>query len=96
MSKHTLLSEPEYVNEPQQVQDYGGLASRVGTMQHPVIVRRGMLDVTAVLPMQHLGLRQELRVQQEAEQCSARVDWTQMAPVSPPQQWFEGDTSRPF
>ena len=41
MPKHTLLSEPDHVDEPQQVQDYWGLVSRVAATQHPVIVRRG-------------------------------------------------------
>ena len=41
MPKHTLLSEPDHVDEPQQVQDYWGLVSQVAATQHPVIVRRG-------------------------------------------------------
>ena len=40
MLKHTLLSEPDYVDEPQQVQKYWGLVSRVAATQHPVVVRR--------------------------------------------------------
>ena len=41
MPKHTLLSEPDHVDEPQQVQEYWGLVSRMAATQHPVIVRRG-------------------------------------------------------
>jgi hypothetical protein len=51
MSKHTLLSEPDHVDEPQQVQDYWGLVSRVAATQHPVIVRRGGEDVAVVIPV---------------------------------------------
>ena len=40
MPKHTLLSAPDHVDEPQQVQEYRGLVSRVAATQHPVVVRR--------------------------------------------------------
>jgi prevent-host-death family protein len=97
MPKHTLLSEPDHVDEPQQIQDYRGLVSRVAATQHPVIVRRGGADVAAVIPVAHLELLRELLAQQEAEQRAAQVDWAQMAQVSPPpQQWFEGDEPKPF
>ena len=45
MPKHTLLSKPDHEEEPQQVQDYWDLVSRVAATQHPVIVRRGGTDV---------------------------------------------------
>lgn len=97
MPKHTLLSELDHVDEPQQVQDYWGLVSRVATTQHPVIVRRGGADVAAVIPVEYLELLREFLAQQEAEQRSAQVDWAQMARVSPPPpQWFEGDEPKPF
>ena len=97
MPKHTLLSEPDYVDEPQQVQEYWGLVSRVAATQHPVIVQRGGTDVAAVIPVEHLELLRELLAQHEAEQRAAQVDWAQVAQVSPPhQQWFEGDEPKPF
>ena len=70
MPKHTLLSEPDPVDEPQQVQDYWGLVSRVAATQHPVIVRRGGADVAAVIPVVYLKLLRDLLAQQEAEQRS--------------------------
>ena len=97
MSKHTLLREPDHVDEPQQVQDYWGLLIRVAATQHPVIVRRGGADVAAVISVEHLELLRELLAQQEAEQRAAQVDWAQMAKVSPPPpQWFAGDEPKPF
>jgi hypothetical protein len=97
MPKPTLLSEPDHVDEPQQVQDYWGLVSRVAATQHPVIVRRGGADVAAVIPVEYLELLREFLAQQEAEQRAAQVDWAQMAQVSPPpSQWFEGDEPKPF
>ena len=97
MSKHTLLSEPDHVDEPQQVQDYRSLVSRVAATQHPVIVRRDGADVAAVIPVEYLEPLRELLAQQEAEQRAAQVDWAQVAQISPPpQQWFEGDEPKPF
>ena len=86
MPKHTLLSEPDHVDEPQQVQDYWSLVSRVAATQHPVIVRRGGTDVAAVIPVAYLELLRECLVQQEAEQHAVQVDWAQVAQVSPPPQ----------
>ena len=97
MPKHTFLSEPDYVDEPQKVQDYRGLVSQVAATQHPVIVRRGEADVAAVIPVAYLELLRELLAQQEAEQRAGQIDWAQVAQVSPPpQQWFEGDEPKPF
>lgn len=97
MPKHTLLSEPDHVDEPQQVQDYWGLVSRVAATQHPVIVRRGGADVAAVIPVAYLELLREFLAQQEAEQRAAQIDRVQMAQDSPPpQRWFEGEEPKPF
>ena len=97
MPRYTLLIEPDHVDEPQQVQEYWGLVSRVAATQHPVIVRRGGADVAAVIPVAYLDLLREFLAQQEAEQRAAQVDWAQMAHVSPPPpQWFEGDEPKPF
>ena len=97
MPKHTLLSEPDHVDEPQPVQNYWRLVSRVAATQHPVIVRRGGADVAAVIPVAYLELFRECLAQQEAEQHAAQVDWARLARVSPPpQQWFEGEEPKPF
>ena len=97
MSKHTLLSALDHVDEPQQVQDYWGLVSRVAATQHPVIVRRGGIEVAAVIPVEHLEWLWEFLAQQEAEQRAAQVDWVQVARVSPPlQPWCEGEEPKPF
>ena len=97
MPKHTLLSEPDHVDEPQQVQDYWSLVSQVAATQHPIIVRRGGTDVPAVIPVAYLALLRELLAQQEAERRAAQIDWAQVAHVSPPaQQWFDGDEPKPF
>lgn len=97
MPKHTLLSEPDHVDEPQKVQEYWGIVSRVAATHQPVIVRRGGTDVAAVIAVEHLELLRELLSQHEAEQLAAQVDWAQMAQMSPPpQQWFEGNEPKPF
>ena len=97
MPKHKLLSEPDLVDEPQQVQDYWGLVSRVAATRHPVIVRRGGADVAAVIPLEDLELLRELLARQEAEQRAAQIDWARIAQDSPPpQEWFEGDEPKPF
>ena len=97
MPVHTLLSEPDHVDEPRQVQDYRGLVSRVAATRRPVIVRRGGVDVAAVIPVEHLEPLLELLARQEAEQRTAEIDWQQLAHVSPPpQQWLEGDEPKPF
>ena len=83
MPKHTLLSEPDHVDEPQQVQEYWGLVSRVAATQHPVIVRRGGADVAAVVSVEHLELLRELLAQQDAEQRASQVDWAQVAQSLP-------------
>ncbi len=97
MVRHTLLSEPDLVDEPQEVQDYRGLVSRVAATHHPVIVRRGGRDVAAVIPVEDLRLFRDLLAQQEAEQRASQIDWAKMAQDSPPsQQWFEGEEPKPF
>jgi len=97
MPEHKLLIEPDLVDEPQEVQDYRGLVSRVAATQHPVIVRRGEAEVAAVIPVEYLELLRELLARQEAEQRAAQIDWARMAQDSPPpQHWFEGEEPKPF
>ena len=67
MSTQPLLSEPDRLEEPQKVQEYWDLVSRVASTHHPVIVRRGGVDVVAVIALEHLELLQEMMAQQEAE-----------------------------
>ncbi|HEY2736996.1 MAG TPA: hypothetical protein VGK45_01255 [Thermoanaerobaculia bacterium] len=97
MPKHRLLSEPDLVAEPQQVQDYRGLVSQVAATQQPVIVRRGGSDVAAVIPVEYLKLLRDFLAKQEAEQSAAQIDWAKLAQDSPPpQQWFEEEEPKPF
>jgi hypothetical protein len=67
MPRHTLLGEPDHVDEPRQVQDYWGLVSRVAATRRPVIVRRGGAAVVAVISVGHLELLRERLARQEAE-----------------------------
>lgn len=97
MSRQPLLIEPERVDEPQRVQEYAEMLSRVASKRQPVIVRRGGADFAAVIALEHLELLQELLAQQDAERLASEMDWTQLAKVSPPpEQWFEGDEPKPF
>ena len=97
MTRQPLLSEPERVDEPQQVQEYAEVLSRVASKRQPVIVRRGGVDFAAVIALEHLELLQEVFAQHEAERLASEMDWTQLAKVSPPPQpWFEGDEPKPF
>ena len=63
MSTQPLLSEPDRIEEPQKVQEYWDLMSRVASTHHPVIVRRGDADVVAVIAVKHLELLQEMVAQ---------------------------------
>ena len=56
MPKHTLLSAPDHVDEPQQIQEYRGLVSRVAATQHPVSRPAGRGAVAAVIPVAYLDL----------------------------------------
>ena len=59
MPKHTLLNEPDHVDEPQQVQEYRGMVSRVAATQHLVSVRRGEAAVATVILVAYLDLLRE-------------------------------------
>jgi len=97
MSTHSLLSEPDRIEEPQKAQEYWEMLSRVASTHQPVIVRRGGTDFAAVISVEHLGLLRDLLAQQEAERLAAQVDWVRVVQVSPPpQQWFEGEEPKPF
>lgn len=97
MTRQPLPIEPERVDEPQRVQEYAEVFSRVASRRQPVIVRRGGSDFAAVIALEHLQLLQEILAQQEAERIASEMDWAKVAKVSaPPQQWFEGDEPKPF
>ena len=97
MSTQPLLSEPDRIEEPQKVQEYWDLMSRVASTHHPVIVRRSGADMVAVIAVEHLELLQEMVTQQEAERLAAQVDWAHAAQTSPPPpQWFAEDEPKPF
>jgi len=97
MSTQPLLSEPDRIEEPQKVQEYWDLVSRVASTHHPVIIRRSGADLVAVIAVEHLELLQEMIAQQEAERLAAQVDWAHAAQTSPPpQQWFAEDEPKPF
>jgi len=91
------LSEPDRIEEPQKVQEYWDLVSRVASTHRPVIVRRGSADVVALIAVEHLALLQEIVAQQEAERLAAQVDWAHAAQTfPPPQEWLAGDEPKPF
>jgi len=97
MTRQPLIIEPERVDEPQRIQEYAEILSRVVSQRQPVIVRRGGTDFAAVIALEHLELLQEFLAQQKAERIASEMDWTKLAKVShPPQQWFEGDEPKPF
>ena len=97
MSTRPLFHEPDHLEEPQKVQEYWDLVSRVASTHHPVIVRRGGANVVAVIAVEHLELLQEMVAQHDAERLAAQVDWAHAAQTSPPpQEWFAGDEPKPF
>ena len=97
MSTQPLFSEPDRIEEPQKVQEYLDLVSRVASTHHPVIIRRSGADIVAMIAVKHLELLQEMVAQQEAERLAAQIDWAYAAQTSPPpQKWFVGDEPKPF
>jgi PHD/YefM family antitoxin component YafN of YafNO toxin-antitoxin module len=97
MTRQPPLIEPEHVDEPQGVQEYADILSRVASNRQPVIVRRSGADFAVVIALEHLELLQELLAQREAERIASQVDWAQLAKESPPPpQWFEGEEPKPF
>ena len=96
LCKECLYAQAD-VDEPQKVQEYWGLVSRVATTHQPVIARRGGADGAAMITVEHLELLRELLAQHEAGQLADQVDWAQAAQVSPPPpHWFEGNDPKPF
>lgn len=52
MSMPSLLEEPLRVDEPQVVQDYADVLTRVVAAGRPLIVRRNGEDLAAVIPLE--------------------------------------------
>lgn len=100
MSMPSLLEEPLRVDEPQAVQEYADVLTRVVAAGRPLIVRRNGEDLAAVIPLEQLELLRELQLehlaQQEAEQQAAAIDWTRTKALRPPQPWFDDEADNPF
>ena len=91
------LQEPTHVDEPQQVQGYADVMSRVAADHKAVIVRRGGADLAAIIPLEYLEILQEALAMEEAERLTKTIDWKTLAKTSPPPQaWFDGDEPKPF
>jgi PHD/YefM family antitoxin component YafN of YafNO toxin-antitoxin module len=100
MSVPSLLEEPGRVDEPQAVQEYSALLTRVVAAGRPLIVRRNGEDLAAVIPLEHLELLRELQrehlAHQDVERLAAAVDWTRSRALRPPQSWFDDEGDNPF
>ncbi|MCP4592243.1 MAG: type II toxin-antitoxin system Phd/YefM family antitoxin [bacterium] len=92
----TALIDPLYVEEPNHVQEYVDVFSRVAVENQPVIVRRRGEDVAAVISLAQLSLLQELLARQQAELLAAEMDWSSLDKAVPPQEWLDGDEPKPF
>src|SRR5438105_4521215 len=61
-----------------------------------VIVRRNVVDLAAVIPLEHLELLRELLARQSVENLAAQINWDRLVKThQPPQAWFEDDDN-PF
>jgi len=91
------LPELHHVDEPQRLQEYADVLSRVAADRQPVVVRRDGADLAAVVPLEYLELVQDMLARQEAERLAGRLDWDHLVKTSPPpQDWFDGEEPRPF
>lgn len=96
MTVQLLLAEPSRVDEPQKVQEYFDVLTKVVAEGKPMIVRRNGEDLAAVISLEHLELLREVVARREVEHLAARVDWSNLPKtLRPPQEWFE-DTDNPF
>jgi hypothetical protein len=97
MTAPSLLNEPVRVDEPQAVQEYAAVLSRVAADGRPVIVRRDGAELAAVISLEHLRLVQEVLAREEVERLAGQIDWEKARKtLRPPQEWFEGDEPKPF
>jgi len=89
--------EPTRVNEPQDVNEYADVLSRVAADRQTVIVRREGADLAAIIPLAYLELLQETLAMEEAQRLLKSMDLARMAKENPaPQSWFDGDEPKPF
>jgi hypothetical protein len=95
MTSH--LPKPSHVDEPQDVEAYAGVISKVAAEHHAIIVRRGGADLAAVIPMEHLEFLLDALAMQEAERIAGELDWDRLVKTkSPSQEWFDRDEPKPF
>ncbi len=88
---------PGHVDEPQAVQEYAEVLSRVAADRRPVIVRRDGADLAAVVPLEYLEWMQDVLAREEAERLATQMDWEQLVKSSPPpQSWFDNEEPKPF
>lgn len=86
-----------HVDEPQALQEYADVLSRVAADRQPIVVRRDGADLAAVVPLEYLHLLQDVVARHQAEQLAAHLDWERLVRISPPQQsWFDEDEPQPF
>ncbi len=94
MTLHSMLTEPDRVDEPHVAQDYSDVLSQVALEGKTMIVCRNGADLAAVISMEQLELVREILARQEAEALAAQINWSR-ARVPFPQPWFD-DTDNPF
>lgn len=91
-----LVAEPGRVNEPQAVQEYSNVLSRVVADGKPVIIRRNGEDLAAVIPLNYLRMLRDVLEREEVEKQAAQIEWKSVPEsLRPPQEWFD-DTDNPF
>lgn len=91
------LREPTHVDEPQKVQEYADVLSRVAADKQAVIVRRGGMDLAAVVPLEVLQLVQNALAREEALRLARALDRERLvAECRPPQIYFDRDEPKPF
>jgi hypothetical protein len=92
----SLLEEPGRVDEPQAVQEYADVLSKVAAVGRPMIVWRNGKDLAAVIPLEHPELVREAFARLEVERAAAEIDWNvSSVTAGPPQSWF-ADDDNPF
>jgi hypothetical protein len=97
MSTETFAGDAGRVNEPQAVNDYAAMFSRVAEAHEPIIVCRNGQELAAVVPMEHLKLIREALAQEEAEKAARQIHWDRVpASFRPPQSWFGDEEDNPF
>ena len=88
---------PDRIEEPNVVQEYAEVVSRVAADRRPVILRRAGADLAAVVPLEYFEMVQDVLARQEAERIAAGLDWDTLVKTSPPpQEWFDRDEPKPF